>query len=110
MTTHFSLIAVVTAAALSVAIAQPSYAAGMDGHWSGMLSGDKGSGQADIIVSGKDVSYSYQQSPVPITWSKVSKSTVTFGNTLFKLTLKNDGSAKFESDKYGNATGTLSRQ
>jgi hypothetical protein len=96
--------------AFSAAIAGPGFAAGMDGHWSGMLSGSKGSGQAEIVVAGKDVTYSYQGSQVPVTWSKTSKSTVSFGNKLFKLTLKNDGSAKFESEQFGDAAGTLSKQ
>jgi len=109
MMRRFSLFALAMGTVLSAAIVQPGHAAEMDGHWSGMLSGSKGSGQADIVVSGKDVTYSYSGSQVPVSWSKVTKSTVAFGNKLFKLTLKKDGLATFESVQYGNATGTLSK-
>lgn len=81
-------------------------AAGMDGHWSGML----GSSQADVVISGQAVTYSYGGSGVPVSWSKVSAATASFGNALFKMTLKKDGSASFESSKFGNASGTFSRQ
>jgi len=91
-------------------ISQVCRAAAMDGHWSGALSGEKGSGQADIVISGQSVTYSYRGSAVPVEWSKVTASMATFGNPLFKLTLNKDGSASFVSSQFGDATGTLSRR
>ena len=82
----------------------------MDGHWNGALTGQYGSGQADVVISGQSVTYSYRGSAVPVGWTKVTAATATFGNPLFKLTLKKDGSASFESSKFGNASGALSRQ
>lgn len=107
---RMSYLAIVTATALAFGFVQPAIAAGMDGHWTGMLNGEKGSGQADIVVNGKEVTYSYQMSAVPVEWSKVSKSSVAFGNKIYKLTLTHSGSAKFVSQKYGNASGTLTKQ
>ena len=102
--------AIVSATVLIVATSSPAFAAGMDGHWSGTLSGEKGSGEADVVVNGKQVTYSYQQSPVPVEWEKVSKSRVSFGNKIYTLTLTSKGAARFTSQKYGNAAGTLAKQ
>jgi hypothetical protein len=107
---HFSTLSIVSVFALSLGLSQAAFAVGMDGHWSGMLNGEKGSGQADIVVTGKNVTYSYQQSSVPVEWAKVNKSRVYFGNKNYKLTLWKNGSAKFSSPQYGSASGTLSRQ
>jgi len=85
-------------------------AAGMDGHWSGYLSGEKGSGQADIVVQGKNVFYSYRQSAVPVAWTKVTTKEVTFGNNIYKMTLDHDGLATFKSQQYGDGSGTLTKQ
>ena len=62
------------------------------------------------MISGQSVTYSYQGSAVPVSWSRVTASTATFGNPQFKLTLKKDGSASFESSKFGSASGVLSRR
>ena len=107
---HLSRLSIVSAFALSLGLSHSAFAAGMDGHWSGVLNGQKGSGQADIVVTGKNVTYSYQQNSVPVEWAKVSKSRVYFGNKNYKLTLSKNGSAKFSSPQYGSASGTLSRQ
>ena len=101
----------VAVAVLGLAAApQTSWAAGMDGHWSGALSGQYGSGQADIVISGQSATYSYRGGAVPVGWAKVTAATATFGNPLFKLTLKKDGSASFVSSKIGDADGAMSRQ
>jgi hypothetical protein len=85
-------------------------AGGMDGTWSGNITGRFGSGLADIVIRGGHVvSYHYKGLNVPVGADTVAADHVSFGNGSYTMTLSKTGHASFTSTSIAPAEGDLKR-